>query len=404
MNKTSRFDALLIVSASLLMGALLFAVRSHLSPLVVALAIVALLFPLRHQPAARHLLVVLLLLFALWLARELREVLFPFAASLLLSYLLDPLVDRMQRLRVPRALGVGLIILVVLGCVVVALVLIVPKVIKEVSDMIQSSIAFAGEARQWVEHDLVAILGRFGIDSAQVQEQLVSTIADQAERFLKFLFQSLLQVTSRLSAVLGQLLNLVLIPFLTFFLLKDFDRLKGAVRRLLPARHQSQVGEVLRSVDRVLVGFFRGELLVCLIVGTLTAILLSIFRIPYALLLGVLAGILNLVPYVGLAITMLVGVLVGMFSPHPVLTTIKIVVLIESVQILEGSFLSPKIVGDKVGLHPAWVMFAILAFSKLWGILGLVIAVPTAGVIAALLRSWYARVWPHRGAGAVEAP
>ncbi len=403
-DKRDRLEALLIVSASLLMGALLFAVRSHLSPLVVALAIVALLFPLRHQPAARHLLVVLLLVFALWLAHELREVLFPFAVSLLLAYLLDPLVDRLGRLRLPRTVGVALIILVVVGCVVLALVLIVPKVVNEVTDIIQASLGFAARARTLVENDLAAFMGRFGMDSAQVQQQLAPKIADQAEGFLKFLFQSLLHLTSRLSAVLGQLLNLVLIPFLTFFLLKDFDRLKSAVRRLLPARHQSRAAEVVRSVDRVLVGFFRGELLVCLIVGVLTTILLSIFRIPYALLLGVLAGLLNLVPYVGLAITMLVGVLVGLFSPHPIITTIKIVVLIEAVQIVEGSFLSPKIVGDKVGLHPAWVMFAILTFSKLWGLLGLVIAVPTAGVIAALIRSWYAQSQANRTAGTADGP
>lgn len=403
-DKRDRFEVLLIVSASLLVGALLFAVRNHLSPLVVALAIVVLLFPLRRQPAARHLLIVLLFLFALWLAHELREVLLPFAVSLLLAYLLNPLVDRMEDLRVPRAVGVVVITLVVVGCVVLALVLIVPKVVNEVTDIVQASLGFAAKARAWVENDLEAFVGRFGIDSAQVQQQLAPKIADQAEGFLKFLFQSLLQLTFRLSAVLGQLLNLVLIPFLTFFLLKDFNRLTGTVRRLLPAEHQSRMVEVVHRVDRVLAGFFRGELLVCLIVGLLTAILLSIFRIPYALLLGVLAGLLNLVPYVGLAITMLVGVLVGLFSPHPIITTIKIVVLIEGVQILEGSFLSPKIVGDKVGLHPAWVMFAILTFSKLWGLLGLVIAVPTAAVIAALIRTWYPHLQGRRAAGAAKGP
>lgn len=404
LEKKDRFDALLVVSASVLMGALLYTARSHLSPPVVALAIVALLFPLRRQPVARHLLLVLLLLFVIWLAHELRDVLFPFAASLLLAYLLDPVADRMQRWRLPRTAAVAIIVAFLVGIVVLASALIVPRILDEVGGMVEASIAFAGQARTWLERDLVPTLGRLGIGSAQIQEQLVPKIANQAEGFLKFLFQSLLQLTSSVSALLGQLLNLVLIPFLTFFLLKDFDRLRTAVRHLLPERQQRRAAEMVHSIDRVLVGFFRGELLVCLIVGTLTAILLSIFRIPYALLLGVLAGVLNLVPYVGLAITMLVGVLVGLFSPNPLVTTIKIVVLIESVQILEGSFLSPKIVGDKVGLHPAWVMFAILTFSKLWGFLGLVIAVPTAGVIATMLRSWFARVRAQRSAAVPDAP
>ncbi len=404
MPERYRFDALLIVSASLLMGALLFAVRGHLSPVVVAVAIVALLFPLRGHPVARHLLLVLLLLFLLWLAHELRDVLFPFAISLLLAYLANPLVERLAMWRIPRVVTVALIILLFLGCGVLALVLVVPRMVREIGEMVDASIQFAGHLKVWMETSLLPLLARFGMDSAQLQTQLLPAIADQAQGLLKFLFQNLLQLTTSLSSLLGRLLNLVLIPFLTFFLLKDFDKLKVAVQRLVPERHKVRLGEYVHAVDRVLAGFFRGELLVCLLVGTLTALLLTIFGIPYALLLGVLAGILNLVPYVGLAITMAVGVIVGMLSPHPVLTTVKIVVLIESVQILEGSFLSPKIVGDRVGLHPAWVMFAILAFSKLWGLLGLVIAVPTAAVVAALLRNWYAQVRSRSGPAAAELP
>ncbi|MDZ7392455.1 MAG: AI-2E family transporter [candidate division KSB1 bacterium] len=400
MPERDRLDALLVVSASLLMGALLFAVRSHLSPLVVAVAVVALLFPFRRQPVARHLLVVLLLLFVLWLVHELRDVLFPFGVSLLLAYLANPLVDRLARWRIPRLLSVTLLILTFIGLVVLALVLLVPRIAREVSDMVQASVQFAGVLRSWLDTDFLPLLARLGVDSSQLQSQFVPAIADQAQGLLKFIFQNLLQLTARLSTMLGQLLNLVLIPFLTFFLLKDYDKLKASVRRMVPERHKARVVTVVHAVDTVLAGFFRGELLVCLIVGTLTAVLLTIFGAPYALLLGLLAGILNLVPYVGLAITMAVGVLVGLLSPHPVLTTIKIVVLIESVQIVEGSFLSPKIVGERVGLHPAWVMFAILAFSKLWGLLGLVIAVPSAAVVAALLRSHHAQV--HGGRVAPE--
>jgi len=183
------------------------------------------------------------------------------------------------------------------------------------------------------------------------------------------------------SAAFGQLLNLVLVPFLFFYILKDIDRIKSALRRLLVTRDGWLSLENIGRIDNILSGYIRGQLMVCLVVAVLTGTALSVLGIPYALILGLVAGVLNLVPYIGLAITLVLGLLVGIFSPSPLITCIKIVVVIEAVQILEGAVLSPRIVGEKVGLHPVWVMLSILIFSHFWGFVGLLIAVPFAAII-----------------------
>ena len=163
--------------------------------------------------------------------------------------------------------------------------------------------------------------------------------------------------------------------------------------------------ENINNVDEILSGYIRGQLMVCLAVAVLTGTALSILGIPYALILGIVAGVLNLVPYIGLAITLGIGLLVGIFSPSPLITCIKIVVVIEAVQILEGAVLSPRIVGEKVGLHPVWVMLSILVFSHFWGFVGLLVAVPFAAVIKLFISMLIDKYWkPPESLPAAAAP
>jgi predicted PurR-regulated permease PerM len=206
-------------------------------------------------------------------------------------------------------------------------------------------------------------------------------VPDKIQGIFEALSRTAGDLTAALSRLAGQVLNLILVPILFFYLLKDFNRIKDFIHCHLPKASSEKIRRYIRSINRIIGGFFRGQLIVCTIVAVLTTFLLYIFDVPYALILGLLAGILNIIPYIGLAITLTIGILIGLLSPQPLVTLLKTVIIIEAVQIMEGNVLSPRIVGNRVGLHPVWVIFSVLIFAHFWGIPGLLIAVPTAAII-----------------------
>ena len=382
-------NILLYIGAAILLVALLYSLHSILSPLIIGITLLTLLIPFNSNPIARTLLYLVIFLLFFWLFNQVQQVMLPFVVSLVLAYLFDPLADRLHRWKFPRWLSSLFIVVLVVGFFIVVLIFLIPQIINELGELIESSIDYAPVIKGWVETDVMNFLQRFNIQESQINDFLVKEIPHRIESVLNAFFQGALSITSGVSAALGQVLNILLIPFLTYYLLKDFDSIKEHTRKLLPRNQSKLVRHFANQIDKILTGFFRGQLLVCLIVATLTTILLAIFGAPYALVIGLMAGVLNIIPYIGLAITLIVGILIGLFSPDPLINIIKIVVIIETVQILEGSFLSPKIVGDRVGLHPAWVMFFILVFSKIWGAVGLLVAVPLGATAKVLLSNWY---------------
>jgi predicted PurR-regulated permease PerM len=278
-----------------------------------------------------------------------------------------------------------LVVLVVAGVFALGSIFLVPNIIRELRELIDQSIVYSNRVAEWAQTEGLAMLERLRIDTEKVREVALRELPTRVQQVLETFFRGALNITSAVSAAFGQLLNLVLVPFLFFYILKDIDRIKSSLRRLLVTRNGWLSADNIGRIDNILSGYIRGQLTVCLVVAVLTSTALSVLGIPYALMLGIVAGVLNLVPYIGLAITLVLGLLVGIFSPSPLITCIKIVVVIEAVQILEGAVLSPRIVGERVGLHPVWVMLSILVFSHFWGFVGLLIAVPFAAIIKLII-------------------
>lgn len=388
---SERLDTLLIIGAALLLAVLLYSFREVLSPPITGAVLIMFLLPLPSHPIKRSLILLTVCLFAVWFTLKTAVILMPFIVSLALAYLFDPVVDRMERFRLPRTLGVLIIVLLVIGLFTLASIFLVPQIVRELKELIDQSIVYSNKLADWVQQDGLAFLQRFGADNEKLKEIATNELPARLQQVLVAFFKGALNVTSAVSAAFGQLLNLVLVPFLFFYLLKDIDRLKNWFGGLFVSRDGWLSEANLTKIDDVLSGYIRGQLIVCLVVGAVTSVALSVLGIRYALILGIVAGVLNLVPYIGLAITLVLGLLVGIFSPSPLLTCIKIVVVIEAVQIIEGAVLSPRIVGERVGLHPALVMFAILIFSHFWGIVGLLVAVPFAAIIKVFASAGYNR-------------
>ncbi len=386
--KYELFEILFLVSLTILLGLFFYAMRLALIPPFLVLIILFFLIPLRGNPVVMRLIILIVVIFAFWFIRDTMDILAPFAIAFALAYLFDPLVTRLEKRRIPRITSVSVIVVVTLGFFFLLITLSIPRIINELRNLISFVLEVPSRFSEWFNSDGASYLGKTREDVDKIQVWLDREVPHRMENISAYVVQRLVQITKTLPTLFTKLLYLVLTPFLFFYILKDFHKVRRWIKELLPIETSWVVREYVDKVDAIIAGFFRGQFIVCTLVGILTTLLLLLFRVEYALLIGIMAGALNIVPYVGLAITLFIGLLIGIASPHPLTTCLKIVVAVETIRVVESSVLAPRIVGDRVGLHPVWVMFSILIFAHFLGIVGLIIAVPLAASLKIFISVW----------------
>ena len=315
----------------------------------------------------------------------LRDVLLPFVAGLALAYLLDPLADRFQRLGLGR-LGATILILVLFVLFfVLALVLIIPLIAHQLAAFVDRLPSYVGRLQTLLAQQGAPLIERLGGSEALADiEKSLGNIVAQGAAWLGAFLRSL---WSGGQAILGVFSLLVVTPVVAFYLLVDWDRMVRTVDGWLPPRNRDTIRRLAREIDHAMAGFIRGQSLVCLILGTFYAAALMLIGLNFGALIGIISGFLTFIPYVGslTGFVLSVGVALVQFWPDwtMILATVAIFVF---GQFVEGNFLSPKLVGGSVGLHPVWLMFALLAFGSLFGFVGLLLAVPLAAAAGVLAR------------------
>jgi predicted PurR-regulated permease PerM len=328
----------------------------------------------------------------IWL---LSGILLPFAAGIALGYLLDPVADRLQRVGFSR-LGAALLMLIVFALIFgLVVVLLVPVLTHQLTALIGALPGYIAKLPQFASDlssrategygaqvlDWLGLSG--GFSSADVQK----TVGDLVGQGLQWLAAFARSLLSGGTALLGILSLLVVMPVVAFYMLLDWDRMIATLDTLIPPRNRTDVHAIARDIDRALAGFVRGQSLVCLFLGLWYGIGLSLIHLNFGLLIGLSAGVLSFIPYVGSLTALILSAIVAIVQGWPewklLLLTLAIVL---SGQFLEGNILSPKLVGSSVGLHPVWVIFALLAFGALFGFTGLIMAVPVAAAAGVILR------------------
>ena len=321
------------------------------------------------------------LVYLVWL---LAPVLMPFAVAGMLAYLGDPLADRLERLGLSRAWAASVVFLVLLLALVGVLLLLVPLISRQIENLIQNLPRYGQWAQQtawpWIQTKLHLDPDMFDSD------RLLAALKAHIDSIGGVATVVLGKVSRSGLGIVLWLTNLVLIPVVAFYLLRDWDRMVATVDRMLPRSIQPTVAHLARESDKVLGAFVRGQLLVMLALGIFYGAGLSLVGLSVGLLIGIVAGLLSFVPYLGFIVgfgAALIAVLVQYGDwPHLLLVCGVFVVG----QLLEGYVLVPKLVGDKIGLHPVAVIFAVLAGGYLAGFLGVLLALPAASVIMVLLR------------------
>ncbi|ACK49930.1 protein of unknown function UPF0118 [Methylocella silvestris BL2] len=321
-------------------------------------------------------------------------VLLPFAAALALGYLLNPVADRLERLGLNR---LGATLLIMTGFILILaliLVLVMPAFWRQLLSFLQALPDYAVRledlasdfgARFAQDHG-GSILQKLGLgketsaDLRSSTSDLVNQAAQWAGTFVKSIWSSGAALISLVSL-------LVLTPVVAFYMLLDWDKMIATVDSLVPLRHRATVRELAREIDAALAGFLRGQSLVCLFLGLWYGVGLSLIGLNFGLLIGITAGFLSFIPYVGSLTALVLSAVIAIVQGWPewrlMIMALGVVV---SGQFLEGNILSPKLVGGSVGLHPVWLIFALLAFGSLFGFTGLIIAVPCAAAFGVILR------------------
>ncbi|GLQ47635.1 AI-2E family transporter [Dyella lipolytica] len=310
----------------------------------------------------------------------LAPVLMPFAVAAMLAYLGDPLANRLERLGIGRTLAVSIVFVVLMLVIVATLVLLVPLIARQIENLVQNFPRYVEWGRDaalpWLQAKLHLDPNAFDTD------RLVAEIKDH--------IGSIGSVIGKLSrsgfGVVMWLTNLVLIPVVWFYLLRDWDRLVAWIDRMLPRSIEPTIAHLARESDAVLGAFVRGQLLVMLALAIYYGVALTLIGISVGPLIGMVAGLLSFVPYLGF-ITGFAAAIIASLVQHGDWPHLLMVIGVFVVgQLLEGYVLVPRLVGEKIGLHPVAVIFAVLAGGYLFGFLGVLLALPAASVILVLLR------------------
>jgi predicted PurR-regulated permease PerM len=313
----------------------------------------------------------------------LRTVLLPFVAGMGVAYFLDPVCDKLERWGCSRTLATALVTVAFALIVILAFLLIVPMLIDQLTAFVTSLPDLVEKAHQRLLPAYETLRVRFDLPAV---DDLGVLLKNRLGTVFGFLTQTLQGVVSG-GAALANLLSLFFItPVVTFYLLRDWDLIIARIDHLLPRDHADTIRTQMGAIDTTLAGFIRGQATVCLVLGVFYATGLMLVGLPFGMVIGMMAGILTFIPYVGAmsgfvtAMAIALATFDGWHGPAIVGGIFFVG------QVLEGNFLTPKLVGDRVGLHPVWIIFALLSGGALFGFVGLLLAVPIAASIGVLVR------------------
>jgi len=295
---------------------------------------------------------------------SLKDILTPVFVSMFLAYLFDPVVDRLEKY-FSRTFAIITLIFFTIMIFSVFIIFVIPAFVGEFNKLyklITSSIP-----------DIQAFIGKF------------SFLTDNSLTYLKKILPQSIHIVNKIInntiLIISNFLNILLIPVFTFYFLKEFDNIRLNVLDKIPVKFQNKVIDISKKIDDSVSSFVRGQLLVCVILGALYSIGLIIINVDLALIIGIFSGFASIIPYFGFLIGIILSLIVSFIKYHTIAGLIKVLIVFSIVQAMESFIITPKIVGDKVGLHPVVVILSLLIFGKIFGFIGLIIAIPLASFL-----------------------
>lgn len=312
------------------------------------------------------------------------DILLPFVAGMVLAYFLDPVADRLQKLGLSRTMATLIILFGFVVILVIALIIIVPILASQLTDFIGRLPQYLSRLQELItSFDPQWLEKTFGVNLGAVREGL-SSLLSEGFGIVTTIAES---IWSSGVALFNIVSLFVVTPVVAFYMLLDWDRMVKTVDGWVPRDHVRTVRAIATDINTATAGFVRGQGTLCLVLGVFYAIGLTLTGLNFGILIGLFAGLISFIPYIGSLVGLVLSVGVAIVQFWPDYWMIGAVLLVFVVgQFLEGNVLQPRLVGKSVGLHPVWLMFALFAFGALFGFVGLLIAVPAAAAVAVLVR------------------
>jgi predicted PurR-regulated permease PerM len=317
----------------------------------------------------------------------LQPILMPFLVGAFIAYIGDPLVDRLETFKLNRTVGVSLVFSVFSLFSLIAMLLIIPSLMKQI-ELLRDLIPQAGI---WMESSLAPWLAtNLGWEIEKLtSSEIRQVVQDKLTGNSSLVAVVISQITSSSLSMVAWLANLVLIPVVAFYLMRDWDLMIEKIHGLLPLNLEKDVSMLASQSDEVLGAFIKGQLLVMLSLGIVYSLGLWMVGLDLALLIGMVAGLASIVPYLGFIVGIGAALIAALFQFSDWLPLVYVAIVFGVGQMLESMLLTPILVGDKIGLHPVAVIFAIMAGGQLFGFVGILIALPVAAVVMVILKYAY---------------
>lgn len=334
-------------------------------------------------------LIILILTGLTWFFVEISGILLPFVLAFVLAYFLHPAVNWLQEKKCSRSLATGIVTILFCFFILAVFLILVPILQAQILALMVQVPALGDEL--WKKIQSVILYTKENVTQEQLK-QMASVVSKTVFSLFNTMGTSLLKVLTG-GLLFFNIVSLILItPVVLFYVLRDWVFVEKKMADLIPLNKKEEAQSIFKEINTALSGFIRGQALVCLVLGAFYGVFLSLIGLDFGLLVGFLSGILSFIPYFGFLTGIILSCLLALVQQSPMTLWIGIGLVFLMGQILEGYILTPKLVGNKIGLHPVWVIFALLAGGALFGFLGVFVAVPVAAIIGVFVRriiKWY---------------
>ncbi len=388
------FAGLAVMIASVIMGVFMMLTGIASNPFILFFAVAFLLAPFRHTyRVVKRFLLLSALIFLYWAGSEVVVLLTPFFLSFFIAYLCDPIVSALARKHVPRWLSAMVVVLMIVGSIAAVSVLFFPLIFAQFNDIIRGISTFVNDTMKILEErNFIRLMTKYGVSNQMAKEVLAGEVLPRLRGSLDVVVQGVLGFLTGLSSILSQVVNVIVVPILAFYFLKDFDALKRFIRSALEPKNVDLL-HTLRRVNSIVQTYLGGQAIGAVFVGVNATWIYTVLGFPYSLVLGVITGLLNPIPYIGIFVSMLVAmVVVAVVKGGNVINEIFMIAgIVNGLHIIDTYVLQPRIVGSKVGLHPLMLIGSLFVFGHFFGFLGLIGAVPIGATCMMFLNDWLER-------------
>lgn len=372
-------------------GFLFFLIETKLilNTLLIFLLSLIIIYPYRKSAKILTSYIILFgIIFLFWLFQNLGVTIIPFMLSLVIGYLLDPVLSKLERLGIKRWITATFTIVIFIGLIVTLSIYLFPQLVEQAGTIIKQINIYVEDVKRFsTSKDATETLKKIGLGKHTLKELFDVELMPKIQDLSKSLFNLILKLLTELSNVTTQLINVILFPILTFYFLKDFSNIKNKIKDVIKTENETLYKYIykLNNVIRIYVGW---QIIASLIIGIFGGILLTAFGVPYAILLACVAAILNPIPFFGIIITLAIGVLTSLlandgnfFYNFGIISLVLCLITFINSYILE-----PNVAGNKIGLHPILMILSVFIFNSMFGILGMLVAVPVTAVVVAFLK------------------